>query len=188
MASKKLYFIALIPPEELKARVKALKEKIRDKYGAKHALKLPAHITLQPPFSLFEEQETEVFAALNSSVENQDSFPVHLSGFGSFPPKVIFIKVKDQKPVKDLHANLQFSLADLVPGEKEASIHPHMTLASRDLKRKEFKDAWGEFEKREFQDLFLAESLFLLKHNGKSWDIIREFPFFKKLIQQKKLI
>ena len=45
-----LYFIALIPGKELKEKVRAVKERMKADYNAGHALKSPAHITLQMPF------------------------------------------------------------------------------------------------------------------------------------------
>lgn len=176
MAGKKLYFVALIPPEDLNFKVKALKEEIREKYNAKHALKLPAHITLQPPVSLSLQQEPGLFAALDAATKDQNVFRVDLSGFGSFPPHVIYIRVQDHEPIKTLHAQVLAGMEKILLKDNK-SIHPHMTLASRDLKRKDFQQAWKEFAERHFQDSFLADKLFLLRHNGKTWDIIRNFPF-----------
>ena len=45
-----LYFIALIPHTGLREEIREIKERMRDEYGAGHALKSPAHITLQMPF------------------------------------------------------------------------------------------------------------------------------------------
>jgi len=40
-----------------------------------------------------------------------------------------------------------------------------------------FKKAWGEFKNFPFEAQFEAKSIFLLKHNGKNWDINRELKF-----------
>ncbi|UJH91222.1 hypothetical protein LZ575_21950 [Antarcticibacterium sp. 1MA-6-2] len=53
----KLYFIAILPPEDIRRQIKDFKMEIALKYGAKHALKLPAHITLKSPFKILELQE-----------------------------------------------------------------------------------------------------------------------------------
>ena len=45
-----LYFIAIIPYSELREKVRKVKERMKAEYGAGHALKSPAHITLQMPF------------------------------------------------------------------------------------------------------------------------------------------
>jgi hypothetical protein len=52
-----------------------------------------------------------------------------------------------------------------------------MTIATRDLTEKAFEKAWPEYRPRIFQAGFIVKSLFLLKHNGKFWEINREFLF-----------
>lgn len=62
MSADPLYFIALVPPLELRARIEALKEEMHRRFGARHALKAPAHLTLQMPFRHSPEQEQELLA------------------------------------------------------------------------------------------------------------------------------
>ena len=64
-----LYFLAIIPPEEICKRVKSLKQEIAEKYKAKNALKLPAHITLQIPFQLSESEENKFIDILEDFVK-----------------------------------------------------------------------------------------------------------------------
>jgi hypothetical protein len=40
-----------------------------------------------------------------------------------------------------------------------------------------FKKACDEFKNFSFEAKFKAKSIFLLKHNGKTWDICHEFEF-----------
>jgi len=61
--------------------------------------------------------------------------------------------------------------------EMMEEIHPHMTIATRDLSKKMFHKAWPEFKDREFKASFTADSLHLLKHSGKQWEFFREFSF-----------
>ena len=82
-----LYFLAIIPSEEISKRIKSLKLEIAEKYKAKHALKLPAHITLQIPFKIPETEEKKLIASLKSFAENQESFPLNLKDFGRFGQK-----------------------------------------------------------------------------------------------------
>lgn len=177
-SEKRLYFIALIPPDDLEKQIREYKKEIKEKFDAKHALKLPAHITLQQPFWLPESRENELIKGLENLAGRQSSFPIVLEGFGCFSPRVIFVKVQEHEPVLALQKSLLEELGDIVPSDKKSIIHPHMTIASRDLKKEEFKAAWGEFKHRKFKAEFSARNIFLLKHNGKSWDILREqfFP------------
>jgi 2'-5' RNA ligase len=61
--------------------------------------------------------------------------------------------------------------------ETFSKIHPHITLASRDLHHKQFPKAWADFKTREFTDYFSVENFSLLKHDGKIWHIYRDFNF-----------
>lgn len=179
----KLYFIAIILPEDLREEIRSMKEEVKEKHGAKHALKIPAHITLQPPFEFPQEEENKLVSALEDFCAQRTGFEVELNGFGSFPPRVIFIKVTDHEPITRLHNSLQRVMEHFVnseTGKKESPIHPHVTLASRDLSKEAFKKAWPEFKHRPFEARFRAASLFLLKHNGQSWDLYRELAFKKR--------
>lgn len=176
----KLYFIALIPHEMLREEIKQLKEEMKERFNAKHALKSPAHITLQMPFKWKEEEENRLISSLEKFATGQSSFTATLNGFGHFSNRVIYVNVEKPKPIISLHAQLKGILVNELSFQKHeitADIHPHMTIATRDLSKPAFREAWPEFQQREFQGSFLVKSLFLLKHNGKHWDVYREFPF-----------
>jgi len=175
-----LYLIALIPHIELREQIKALKTELKERFHAKHALKSPAHITLQMPFKTSNKDEPYLIKTLQEFAANQDAFQVELSGFGCFSPRVIFVKAIEHDPIISLHAKLKKVLIEGMAFEEHIisqDIHPHMTIATRDLSVGNFKAAWGGFKKREFEASYLNKSLFLLKHNGKFWDIYREFLF-----------
>jgi len=183
LKSSNLYFIALIPDEKLREEVRCLKEEFKERYEAKHALKSPAHITLQRPFRRAEAGEEKIVKILKEFSKIQERFEVRLSGFGCFKPRVIFIKVLDHKKIQKLHLRLnRVLLDDLDFTEKEINtkIHPHITLATRDLDNTIFYRAWDDFKDKVFEADFIFKSLFLLKHNGKYWDIYREFPFYSE--------
>ena len=176
----KLYFIALIPGELLREKIKRLKLEIKDRFGARHALKSPAHITLQMPFRMDETTEEKWLSVLSHLAKRQTPFDVKLSGFGCFAPRVIYVKVAGYKEIIGLFEQLKQTLAEnpVLSGIRTTKeLHPHMTLATRDLTKEMFELAWPGFKDRSFEDTFTAQSFFLLKHNGKYWDIYREFSF-----------
>ncbi|UGU14532.1 2'-5' RNA ligase family protein [Sinomicrobium kalidii] len=180
---KDLYFIAIVPPEDIRQRVRRLKEEVKERFGAKHALKSPAHITLQMPFKRIAAEESQIINALEGFARLQRPFPVMLSGFDCFSPRVIFVKVEDHAPIVELHAGLQRVLTGklgFTGREITRRFHPHMTIATRDLPEIVFRKAWPEYEMREFGASFIAGSICLLKHNGKYWEIYREFRFTQK--------
>ncbi len=175
-----LYFLAIIPDEPLRVEVKALKEEIREHFGVKHALKSPAHITLIPPFKRELRHLTFLSDSLVRFAGNQIPFTVYLSRFGSFPTRVIYIDIVQPEPIIWLHSDLCKTLLDeflFHPNELKGKFHPHMTLATRDLTPEAYQKAWPEYKNRIFNAKIDVKSVFLLKHNGKYWDIHREFCF-----------
>lgn len=178
--NQNLYFIALIPHLELREQVEALKKEMKERFNAKHALKSHAHITLQMPFRIHENNEPILIEILQKTTEKQDAFEIKLTGFDCFSPRVIFVKVVDHDSIRPVHEKLINLLSKKMElGEKVLSpkIHPHMTIATRDLSHGNFELAWNRFKNKTFEGSFLCKSLFLLKHNGKQWEIYREFEF-----------
>jgi 2'-5' RNA ligase len=158
---------------------------MRDRFGASHALKSPPHITLQMPFRRTVDQEAAIVETLGVFAAKEYSFIIDLQGFDCFSPRVIFIRVKDHQPIAELHARLNQLLTnqlDFKQKELTARIHPHMTIATRDLPPEAFNKAWPALEGRSFEGSFRANAITLLKHNGKHWDVFKEFGFRKDQI------
>jgi 2'-5' RNA ligase len=175
-----LYFIALVPPPALRGEIKAFKDEMHLNYDVKHALKSPAHITLQMPFKRNAEEETGIIRCLEHFSLGQQSFFIELSGFGCFSNRVIFINITDFTSIRKLHSELNKTLVDdlgFAQNEINIELHPHITIATRDLDSSTFVKAWSDFKNRGFKASFDAKSLVLLKHNGKCWDIYKEFLF-----------
>jgi 2'-5' RNA ligase len=175
-----LCFIALVPGKELRERVLRIKERMQRDFNAGHALKSPAHVTLQMPFRRKIADESAIVAALDRFAAGEAPFDVHLEGFGCFAPRVIFIRLVNPKHVIELHRRLNAVLLEglgFAGSEIMKSVQPHMTIATRDLTKQAFAEAWPEYEDAEFTGSFHVGSLFLLKHNGSYWDIFREFQF-----------
>ena len=178
--SKQLYFIAVLPPDPLRTRVKELKQEMQLRFAAGHALKSPAHITLQMPFRLEKDRQDALCDLLQAFAGRQEAFSVNLNGFDCFPPGVLFIRIEDHKPLIPLQASLKTALVDagVIPDRAaEHPFHPHMTIATRDLSREAFEIAWPEYRERDFSGTFRVQSLVLLKHNGRHWEVLKEFGF-----------
>jgi len=175
-----LYFIALVPHRELEEKIRRIKERMKAEFGAGHALKSPAHVTLQMPFKRSSEDETEISAALKRFASTEEPFTVELNGYGAFAPRVIFLQITQPGTVRALHLRLkEVLLKDLhfSPGEIMKDVQPHITVATRDLVKEAFSEAWPVIRGEEFVASFDVRSIFLLKHNGRCWDILEEFPF-----------
>ena len=175
-----LYFIALIPDDKLRAEVKSLKEELETNFGASHALKSPAHITLQMPFRRPEHDEQYIIKSLEEFCKEQTSFDIYLEDYDCFEPRVIFIRVKYHQPIIDLHKSLNDVLVSKLNFNSKVltdKLHPHMTIATRDVTEEAFEQAWPKYKSKTFNAFFRTNSLFLLKHNGKHWDIFKEISF-----------
>ncbi|MEO1378331.1 MAG: 2'-5' RNA ligase family protein [Cyanobacteria bacterium J06635_10] len=176
-----LYFIALLPPQEIQDYANEIKQYFADNYDSKHAQKSPPHITLQPPFEWDSGNLPLLEECLHNFAMEKNSIPITLNGYNAFSPHVIYIDVVQTPDLMNLQADLMFcletNLGTLDKVGKSRGFTPHMTVAFKDLKRSKFKAAWIEFENRELHFEFNAQKLTLLKHENKRWNIAKEFEF-----------
>ena len=102
--SKRLLFVALVPPENIQNQVTGIKEHFAQQYNSSHALKSVPHITLQPPFKWPTTDLTLLQDSLENFAQNCSTFSITLSGFAAFVPRVIYINVvKTPEPVSYTH-------------------------------------------------------------------------------------
>lgn len=177
---KSRFFIALIPPVDVQAEATALKEYFRDHYHSKAALQSPPHITLQAPFEWLKRDRDQLLSTLAQFQAPVSTVPVVLSGFGAFPPRVIYLAVEPTPELMQLQDHLSHYLADQLavidPRSRTRPFRPHLTLAFRDLKPAAFRKAWPEFEQREIHFSFSVPQITLLIHNGQKWIVEANFP------------
>ena len=183
--SKRLFFIALLPPQDIQDYATEIKEYFAQTYKSRHALKSPPHITVQAPFEWQLENVPVLEQNLRAFAETRTSVPITLKGFGAFVPRVIYINVVKTPELlavqQELMAYLEASLGIVDPVSKKRPFAPHMTVAFKDLTRQNFSAAWPEFQNRELEFEFTAFQLTLLVHDGRRWIIHSEFPFSAQL-------
>jgi len=173
--SSGMYYMAVVAPEEVNSKVKKFKEFMKERFGCTVALKSPAHITLIPPFWHDDTDEEKMKEWLKEFSKGKTEFPLELDGFSSFPPRVLFVKVKPSDPLEKLKGQLEEYLIDHsnLPVKKETrSFHPHITIANRDLMKRDYLPAWEHFKNMKYSANFTVKDLSLLKHNGTNWEII----------------
>jgi 2'-5' RNA ligase len=183
---KKLYFITLIPPNPIKEKIHSLKLEVKEEFNSSHSLNAPPHITLLSPFRMDEEQEDQLDSLLEVFAQGFEPFEVQLKDFSTFPPRVVFVDVKKSAEL----VILQQKLEDLARSKPEMfaynyhkrEYHPHVTLAFKDLSKSNFYKAWDTFKEREFEEQFVAENLYLLKHYGERWEVTKKFDLRKKSV------
>lgn len=176
-----LYFIALIPPASISEEITAMKTEIKEKFGAKQSFKSPPHLTLFMPFQLVSKKEESLMRFLANFSSQYQPLTIKTKDFGCFPPGVLFVDIEGQEELTILQFELMSALKlnfQLFRGlYRELAFHPHITIAFRDLKKRDFPQAWTMFEPRTFKKQFIVEHISLLKHNGQFWDVYHQFPF-----------
>jgi len=177
-----LYFIAIIPPEEICEAITAIKQDFAERFKSSKALKVIPHITLKAPFKFPTEKHMEVLRWFASTNVTVNSFQQELKGFGSFANKrnlAIFVEPLMNESLKTLQKNVinhftkEFGKEQVV--QNEYKFNPHVTVAYRDLLPSEFNIAREEYQSKKFEAAFDVNSFHLLQHDGKKWNSIKEF-------------
>lgn len=177
---ERLYFVALMPDTAQRKLVSEIKQHIASTYGLAHALKSPPHITMYPPFALEINREKHLIEVLSDFVTNQLSFRLKIHGFGKFSPKVIYLRVSGTGNMMPLEESLRTCMEESLPlltRNTNKPYRPHMTVATRIHERLLFDRVWNDMQSREIEFDFLADALYLLRHNGQTWDVIHKLPF-----------
>lgn len=169
-----MYFIAVVLPPQLDEKIRRIKQHMQSRYGCRVGLKSPAHITLAPPFWMKEEKEENLKRDMVMIAQQFNAFPLHTAGFSAFRPRTIFVALQKSEMLDRLKktSDCFFSQPAYKLKIETRPFHPHITIATRDLHKKDFADAWPQFETKDFSEAFEAAGLSLLKHNGRAWDIV----------------
>ncbi|REC47102.1 2'-5' RNA ligase family protein [Chryseobacterium pennipullorum] len=168
---KKLYFIAIYPPQDIIKEIQAFKRDMAVSYDNSKALKNDAHITLFPPFSREAELEEDIFVAFHKINTQMLPFEIHLNGFGSFPnPKnpVIFVRPESNPGLSDLHHRVRQHFNFI-----SYSFTPHVTVGYRNLSWDNYLRAWEKYKEKNYKTSFLVDKISLLRHDGR-WVPIAE--------------
>ncbi|MBC7829469.1 MAG: 2'-5' RNA ligase family protein [Chitinophagaceae bacterium] len=171
--SSAMYYIAILAPGEVNEKILQWKHFMRDRFGCIAALKSPAHITLISPFWMNKDFQFLLENNLKEFSNNQESFLIELTDFGSFKPRVIFVHVKQSDHLTILATALQNALLKNPLFSIKESIrqfHAHITIANRDLHKNDFNTAWEYFKHKKYQASFPARGITLMKHTGLQWE------------------
>jgi 2'-5' RNA ligase len=170
-----MYFIAIVLPEELNERILEYKKTMQEKFGCKVGLKSPAHITIVPPFWLEEEKEQQLLEDVRRISNDLVQFPVTTNNFSAFKPRTIFIDViVDVQLAAVKESSDQFFKDNAFYKIKidTRPFHPHITIATRDLHKKAFHEAWPLFQHKEFKEEWIASGISVLRHNKRNWEVV----------------
>ncbi len=175
----KKYFLAIVIPPPLFEKAEGIKQQLFNEHGLKGALRSPAHITLHRPFEWKEEKENLIIDKL-ATFKFDVEIKIELNNYSFFEPRVIYAAITPNNTLNELHDRLKkfakkelqlFNEADDLRG-----FHPHITVASRDLKKAKFYELKQEFSDKKLSGTFNCKGFSLLKLD-KKWEILKDFSF-----------
>ncbi len=175
-----MYYLAILAPEEINEEVLKWKNFFKERFNCIKALNSPAHITLIPPFWMNDHSEKDLIDALKIFCRRQDRVLIQLKDFSAFEPKVIYVDVVKNERLELLHQNFNDFICsqNKFPVKRSETIfQPHISLATRDLYKKDFQTAWELFSKKKYEAAWMANSISLLRHNKKNWEVISTSQF-----------
>ena len=170
-----MYYIAIVAPEEINQQVLKWKNYFKENFGCTVALKSPAHITFIPPFWMDGKLENDLIQSVLNFSRSKNKFEIALKDFAAFKPKVIFVDIEKSEKL----AEIQKSFSEFILSENKFPLkkddrpfQPHITIATRDLYKKAFYEAWEVFCKKKYKAPWIVNGVSLLRHNKKNWDVI----------------
>ncbi len=178
--SKRMFFIALLPPQDIQDQITQIKEYFAQNYHTHKALNSPPHITLQSPFEWSLDDLPMLIQCLENFAISHHFIPITLANFAAFPPRVIYIDVLQSPELlqlqSDLSNHLETTLNIVDSRSKNLAFVPHVTVAFKDLTKDNFHKAWPEFENKSLLFEFVATEVTLLLYDQGKWQINKQFP------------
>jgi len=173
-----LYFIALIPQQELCDEINNFKNDFAKRFNSKKALKVMPHITLKAPFKLTADVHADLLKWFANLHFTGKAFTVELKDFGAFQNghrPVVFINPVMNNELSSLQKTIITSFNNYCPEQAHSTdlqFKPHITIAYRDLSLQQFHEAWKEYKTKHFHALFEVTGVCLLQHDTRQWNIV----------------
>ena len=173
-----LYFIALIPQQELCDEINNFKNDFAKRFNSKKALKVMPHITLKAPFKLTADVHADLLKWFANLHFTGQAFTVELKDFGAFQNgyhPVVFINPVMNTELSLMQKEIITGFKNYFPAQVEHSdskFRPHLTIAYRDLTLQKFREAWKEYKAKCFHAILEVTGIYLLQHDTRQWNII----------------
>lgn len=177
------YFLAVLPPANISAEILGFQKKLEVKFGAVHAQKVMPHITVIPPFNGTADNINSFHQNLKHYLKNLENKPIQiqLDNFQRFDNRTLFVDVAKNEKFELLCKSIKllFNAEKIIPQRVEKHFFvPHITIANKDLKKKDFKLAWEMIQKeKKFERNFELEEFSLFKSKDKKWEITQRISF-----------
>jgi 2'-5' RNA ligase len=173
------YFLAIVPKGEIQELATSLKLELKERMNIKYALRSPAHITLKMPFSYNEAKEKVLIEKLENFLSTKKSLKIKVGGTDTFGKRVIFWKVQADSSLTELQTDLKTFCKrelNLVDELSDRNYHPHMTIAFKDVKERDFDEVLTFVSENSNKLELLVDELTLLKRENGSWKGYKKLP------------
>jgi 2'-5' RNA ligase len=170
------YFLAIVPIGEIQRAATALKDELKEQLNIKYALKSPAHITLKMPFSYNEAKEKVLVEKLENFLSTKKTLKIKVGGTDTFGKRVIYWKVQADSRLAELQVDLKTFCKrelNLVDELSDRNYHPHMTIAFKDVKERDFDQAKALIKSSDIDQPLNVCSVELLKRMDGKWGVIQ---------------
>lgn len=184
------YLLVLNPHEELRNRIKKVKQEFYDEYKASSAIGGKPHITLAN-FLQYGVIEERLVNRLNMIAMGFYPIKVELRDYGSFPSHTIYINVVSKLPIQSLVKTIRTEAQRLMKLNDDNKPHfilePHLTIA-RKLEPWQYEKGWLEYSHKHFTGRFIADGMLLLKRplGEQRYQIVRRLEFQNLAVTTKQ--
>jgi len=170
------YLLTVLPPLTISQEIIELQKEIEARFGSVHAQKIPPHITVIPPFRCEEDALHRFIVKLIIFLNDRltINLSVILENFQRFESRTLFVDVARNDALENFCKELKllFNQQKIIKQRVEKhSFVPHITLANKDIKKREFKTAWENFKNREYRRSFTVERLTVLELVEQNWEV-----------------
>jgi len=175
------YLLVLLPHEELRNKIMAVKNEFYEKYRAENARWGKPHITLVN-YVQYELMEERIVNHLHTIAMGFQPVKIELRDYGSFPSHTIYINITSKLPIQSLVKQVRTETQRLMKLNDDNKPHfilePHLTIARR-LLPWQYEKGWLEYSHKHFTGRFIADSMLLLKRpvGELKYQIAKRFEF-----------
>jgi len=159
------YQLMLNPHEELRNKIRKVKQDFADTYKATTALYSNPYLLLAS-FVQYEMAEERIINRLKNIGMGFHPVKIELKDYGSFPSHTIYINVTSKLPIQGLVKTIRTEAQQLMKLNNDHKPHfilePHLTIA-RKLQPWQFEKGWLEYSHKSFTGRFIADAMLLLK-------------------------
>ena len=175
------YLITVLPTTRISNEISLFQKNIEADFGAVHAQKVPPHITVIPPFDCDEEKIETLMITLSQHLSKPISqINIHLDNFQRFDNRTLFVDVAKNEPFEHFCISLKqlFNQQKIIKQRTEKHFFvPHITLANKDINKKDFKALWLQFMNKKYQRNFDLTSIVILELKEFKWEVKKEIIF-----------